>query len=397
MDPNLNDQNLPPKPTSSVGNVVPPINPQTQVPVQEQIMPITTTPEPVLPQAPVLPASMPPVQPITPPVFTQQQPTQTPQGASDKPGNDSEEFYPKGPKINRKVALGIFILLMIITIPATVFVASQPQTTQSGAANELTPETVVAIINGENVLEKDIEMVAAEQYDPEAIDREALKDALDTIVERKILEIEKGKLGLDASDVEVATKVSDGFESTQAYYEVLKDKVTASQTKNWDVYTIAYWLPMTGERENLTNQETQAVQRQQADGLKAIDEATTQLQTGKEALEIARDIVTKYPSLKDILGINGYLLKDIDQGANLSDVENPRSYTYESSNKGQAFFDTLYSLKNTGEVKKYVSDKNSGGGAIELVSANTSASFDTYEAWLKSKKTPSLVTVVYSL
>lgn len=396
MDPNLNDQNLPPKPTSSVGNVVPPVNPQVQVPAQEPVVPLSNQPESVLPQAPALPLSVPPVQPITPPVFTQQA-GPDPKVTNDKPGNDSEEFYPKGPKINRKVALGVFILLMIITIPATVFVARQPQSTQSDAANELTPETVVAIINGQNVLEKDLEQVASEQYDTEAIDREALKDALDTVIERKILEIEKEKLGLDPQDAEINAKVADGFEPTQAYYEVLKDKVTASQTKNWDVYTIAYWLPMTGERQSLTNQETKDVQKQQQDGLKAIDEAMTGLQTSKTALQIARDIANKYPSLKDILGVNGYLLRDIEQGANLSDVENPRKYTFESANKGQAFFDTLYSLKNAGEVKKYVSDKNSGGGVVELVSANTSASFDTYEAWLRSKKTPSLVTVVFSL
>ena len=388
MDPNLNDQNVPPKPTSSVGNVVPSVSSQSQVASQEPIVvPQTTQPEPVLPQATPLSAPSSFAKPIT----------QTSSNISDKPNNDSEEFYPKGPKINRKVALGVFVFLMIITLPATVFIARQPQSIQSGAANELTSETVVAIINGQNILEKDLEKVASEQYDTEAIDREALKDALDTVIERKILEIEKEKLGLDPLDSEIEEKVKDGFESIQAYYEVLKDKITASQTKNWDVYTIAYWLPMTGERQSLTNQETKDVQKQQEDGLKAIEEARAQLQTSKTALQIARDIVKKYSSLKEILGVNGYLLRDIEQGANLSDVENPRKYTFESANKGQAFFDTLYSLKNAGEVKKYVSDKNSGGGAIELVSANPNASFDTYEAWLKSKNTQSLVTIVFSL
>lgn len=394
----MNDQNIPPKPTSSVGNVIPSINPQSQVPNQEPIAPQATQPEPVLSQAVPLSVPSSSSQPFTPPVFMPPKPiTQTSSSISDKPNNDSEEFYPKGPKINRKVALGVFILLMIVTLPATVFIARQPQSIQSGAANELTSETVVAIINGQNILEKDLEKVASEQYDTEAIDRDALKDALNTVIERKILEIEKEKLGLDPLDFEIEDKVKDGFESIQAYYEVLKDKVTASQTKNWDVYTIAYWLPMTGERQSLTNQETKDVQKQQEDGLKAIEEARAQLQTSKTGLQIAKDIVKKYPSLKEILGVNGYLLRDIEQGANLADVENPRRYTFESSNKGQAFFDTLYSLKNAGEVKKYVSDKNSGGGAIELVSANTSASFDTYEAWLKSKKTPSLVTIVFSL
>jgi len=393
VDPNLSDQNLPPKPTSSVGNVVPPVTPQDQVSSQ-QPQPVVF-PEPIVP--PSSTSSAPPVSVSEPLVSSVSPASETPPVVSEKSGNDSEEFYPKGPKINRKIALGVFILLMLVTIPATVFVARQPQTTQSDAANELTPETVIAVINGENILEKDLEQVASEQYDTEAIDREALKDALDTVVERKILEIEKEKLSLNPSDEEIAAKVLDGFEPTQGYYEVLKDKITAIQTKNWGVYTIAYWLPMTGERESLTNQESKDVQKQHDDGLKAINEAQSKMQTDKEALAIARDIVKNYPSLKDILGVNGYLLRDIENGANLSDVENPRNYTFESSNKGQAFFDTLYSLKNPGEVKKYTSDKNSGGGVIKLVKANPSASFDNYELWLKSKKTPSLVTVVFSL
>ena len=161
MDPNLSDQNLPPKPTSSVGNVVPPVTPQDQVSSQ-QPQPVVF-PEPIVP--PSSTSSAPPVSVSEPLVSSVSPASETPPVVSEKSGNDSEEFYPKGPKINRKIALGVFILLMLVTIPATVFVARQPQTTQSDAANELTPETVIAVINGENILEKDLEKVVSEQYD----------------------------------------------------------------------------------------------------------------------------------------------------------------------------------------------------------------------------------------
>ena len=154
---------------------------------------------------------------------------------------------------------------------------------------------------------------------------------------------------------------------------------------------------MTDERGNLTAQEKKDVQKQHDDGLKAVNEAQSQMQTDKSALDIAKGLSNKYSSLKDILGVNGYLLRELNEGANLSDVESPRDYTFESSNKGQAFFDTLYSLKTVGQVKKYASDKNSGGGVIKLVRAKPNAAFDNYEAFLKSKKTSFLVTVVFSL
>lgn len=395
MDPNLSDQNFPLKPTSSVGNVVPSTNP-SQDPASSQPEPSVSPPS-IPPQTPALPPS--PSIPVSEPLVSTPTPVQPipSEGGGDKSSNDSEQFYPKGPRVNRKVALGVFVLIMIITIPATVFVARQPQSTQSTAANELTPETVIAVINGQNVLEKDLEQVAAEQYEVEAIDREALKDALDTVIERKILEIEKEKQGLEVLDSEIVAKTQEGFEPTQAFYEVLKDKVTVSQTKNWEVYTIGFWLPMADERGNLTAQEKKDVQKQHDDGLKAVSQAQDQMQADKSVLDIAKELSNQYPSLKDILGVNGYLLKDLGEGANLSDVENPRNYTFESANKGQAFFDTLYSLKTAGQVKKYASDKNSGGGVIKLVSAKPNAAFDNYEAFLKSKKTSSLVTVVFSL
>lgn len=378
MDPNLSDQNFPPKPTSSVGNVVPGINSQDPVPPPQD-----------LPQSP-----NPPQAPPLTPIVSVSEPLD---GGKNRSSNDSEEFYPKGPRINSKVVVGLFILIMVITIPATVFVARQPQAIQSTAAADLTPDTVIAIINGKNVLEKDLEEVASEQYEPEAIDREALKDALDTVIERKILDAEKQRQDIQVLDSEIATKEEEGFGKTAAFYEVLKDKVTKSQTKNWEVYTIGFWLPMTGERDNLTAQEKKDVQEQHDDGLKAISQAQNQMQTDKSILDIARELSNKYSSLKDILGVNGYLLRDLNEGANLSDVENPRNYTFEASNKGQAFFDTLYSLETPGQVEKYTSDKNSGAGAIKLVSAKPNAAFDNYEAFLKSKKTSSLVTVVFSL
>ncbi len=331
--------------------------------------------------------------PTEPTVFSQTPVSDKPLTSNSKDGYDD---LPKQKTISKKTAALLMGLFVVIALPLTVVVSQRQQTTQSGAANPLGPETVIAVINGQNVLEKDLEVVAAEQYDPDSIDNAALKDALLIIEERKILDLEKTQKNIIITDEEIAVKEGDGFDAKSAYYEVLKDKVTLIEAKNWEVYTIGFWVPPTDERGDLTAAEKKLVQQRLADGLKALDTARDQLATSKSALDIARDLVKKYPSLAPVLGVNGYMLKDLTGNADLSDVQNPRTYTYETSNKGQALFDAIYSLKTPGQIKKAISELSSGGNVVKLVKSNSTAKYNTYEAWLAAKKA-TLVNVTYSL
>ncbi len=398
MDPNSSDQNTTPKPTSSVGNVIPAQTPAQEPPESNPLeQPPTAQNIPQEPQedlsVPKAPASM-PQEPAVSKGLEENEVTSSDSG-SDNSQNKPQEFYPKGARVNRKIVLSAIVLIMVITIPLTVFVARQPQSTQSGAAQELTPDTVIAVFNGQNILEKDLETVALEQYDGGSIDREVLKDSLDILIERKILEQEKSSKGIAVTDEEVAAKVEEEFDQNQAVYEVLKDKITKTQTKNWQVYTIGFWVPAGNDLDNLTNQEKDTRKKRLDDGLKALDVAQNQFSSQKTVLSIAKDLAKKYPSLTEILGVNGYLLQDADND-NEEDYTNPRIYTFEKSNKGQPFFDDLYSMKNAGQIKKVLNSSNSGGNVIKLVKANTNAQFDNYEDWLSAKK-KNIVTVVYNL
>jgi len=341
---------------------------------------------------PPLPSSSQPVPP-EPSVYSQTPVPSKPLTSNSKDGYDD---LPKQKMISKKTAALLMGLFVVIALPLTVVVSQRQQTTQSGAANPLGPETVIAVVNGQNVLEKDLEAVAAEQYDSESIDNAALKDALLTIEERKILDLEKTQKNIVITNDEIAVKESEGFNASSAFYEVLRDKVTLIEAKNWQVYSIGFWVPPTDERGDLTAAEKKLVQQRLTDGLKALDIAKDQLATSKSPLDIARDLVKKYPSLAPVLGVNGYMLKDIDANSESIDVQTPRTFTYETSNKGQALFDAIYSLKNPGQIKKAISELNSGGNVVKLVKANSNAKYNTYEAWLSAKKS-TLVNVTYSL
>lgn len=384
-----------------------PINPLPVVesPVIESVNPFSSQVPHVVPlsnQPPVEPVSNvgpPLIQPTTEPVSAVVSPMPDPL-LSQKPliDNTVREIndVPKKGKSNKKIAAVILIILFIVALPITIFVSQQQQNTQSGAAVSLTPETVIAVFNGQNITEKDVETVAKEQYDANAIDTQALKDATDILIERKVLDYEKAQKSINVSQDEIAKKEADGFDLVQAPYEVLKDKVTIANTKNWQAFSIGFWLPPKNELSDLSQEEKTTRTKQLEDGLKAMDDAKDQLQTKKDPLDIARDLARKYPSLAPILGVNGYLLKELGGNANLSDVTSPKIYTFESSNSGQSFFDTLYSMKNAGQIKKAISSNESGGSTIKLIKANIEAQYNTYEAWLAARKT-TLVNLVYSL
>jgi hypothetical protein len=148
--------------------------------------------------------------------------------------------------------------------------------------------------------------------------------------------------------------------------------------------------------ETTASLEKKELQTRLADGLKAVDSARNQLSGNKTPLEIAKALVVKYPSLAPVMGVNSYLLKDLTKDANLLDVTNPKVYTYEASNVGQPLFDTLYSMKTAGQIKKSVSENQSGANVIKLIKANTNSKYNTYEAWLSAKKS-SLANIVYTL
>ncbi len=117
-------------------------------------------------------------------------------------------------------------------------------------------------------------------------------------------------------------------------------------------------------------------------------------------MEIAKALVSKYPSLSAILAVNGYLVKDAGQDPS-GDYTDAVLYPYQSSNRGQPLFDVLYSMTAPGEVKKSISADQSGGNVIKLIQANPNAPFDNYDAWLAAKisslKNGALLNIVYAL
>ncbi|MBI2594366.1 SurA N-terminal domain-containing protein [Candidatus Curtissbacteria bacterium] len=277
--------------------------------------------------------------------------------------------------------------LILIGIPLAAYLVAREQKTDKSEVGQVAEETVVAIINGQKITKADVRKVAEEQYSPSAVNDQALKDALDTLSERMILDEESKRLQISADPQEISEKIeAESFTQTQARYEVLKEKVTLKEVKNWQVFVIGFWVPPNDQREDLTEEELADIKKILSDGLLVLNEAGKLMSSDQEVVEIARSLISKYPKLEKVLGVNGYLLAQAQDSGDLTNLTSPKVYTYQSSNIGQPLFDTIYSMKTPGEVKKALSENDSGGNVIKLVGGNTNVRFNTYEDWLKDKK-----------
>jgi hypothetical protein len=302
--------------------------------------------------------------------------------------------------VNKKVLAIVLLVFLLVVLPVTFFILSnRPKEAPVNTVTKATisPDTLIAEFNGEKIYYKDLVTVAKEQYSGDAIDSQAIKDALDIFSERKTLDIERTDKGIEVTDDEIKQKQeADGITSTQAYYAILKEKTTKIEAKNWEVFVIGFWVPPSNQQQDLTAEEKQTVKTQLEEGLKALDEAEALLKTDKTAVDIATELTTKYQSLGKVLGVNGYIVTQAKESGDLTELENPKVYTFEPGNAGQPFYDTVYSLKTPGEVKKAISDEESGGNVIKLINSNGNTSFDSYDQWLASRK-KSLLKIVYNL
>jgi len=371
VDPNKNDQ------TSTTSHVVVPSLPDNQDSSATQA-PVVQTP-PVSPfvaqESPISSAQQQAVHQSAFAEMNSPLPHQLP--PNEKPGR----------KINTKLAIGALIVLALVALPTTIYLTQQQQTVQQQAAP--TDDKIVAVYNGENITRADVQALAEEWYPTNEIDSQALQDALDVLLERKILDKEKTDKNINISQEEIQAKIdSDSLSFKEAEYAVLKDLVTQQEVKNWQVYTIGFWQPSTSDLAELTEEEKAERIQILSTGKSMINEAKTRLENDESAFSIAKSLLSKNPNFRGVLAVNGYQIQLDSEGS--PEFEDPKTYTHQTKGIGQPFYDTIYSLKQAGEVKLNNPPDGSGADAIKLVSTNDSA-FNTYENWLADKKKTAVI------
>jgi hypothetical protein len=295
---------------------------------------------------------------------------------------------------NKVILIGLF-LLALVAIPVTIFMVTQRQQTTT-KASETGENEIVAIVNGEKISKAQARRVALEQNSPKGVGTEALKSAVDEIAQRKAVDKIASASNISATNAEVAKEVKDtGAPREEAKYAVLKQKLTESQVKNWQVESIRFWIPADEPVEvsgttiyktpsDLTTEEANVRQDQLKEATKYLSEAETLLKTS-DALSVAQSLSTKYPELTKIIAVNNNLLSEYSPSSSFAnEYKSPAVYTADEL-ANDLYANQIRALKNPGEVVKVRSDHNGGGAVFKLVAVNQSAPYATYDELLQQE------------
>jgi hypothetical protein len=304
------------------------------------------------------------------------------------PSNADSSLEPerKNPVLKKKWLITIVLLLLII--PLLISVLSQ----KKRIAPPQPETTIIATIENQPVYLTDIQKVALEQYQPNAIDREVLRISYDIITERLILDKVAKDLNLNVSDQEVTEALNrkgtpkDEITSLlkkDTRYDLLKNKILKQEVESREAYSIGFYIASYDEQqgEDVSEVEKALFEQQREDGKKALVEIDRRLKEGEIPLTLAKDIYNKYPSLQPILALNGYILQTTTDESFMSV---PKLYTYEKENVGQPFFDAIYTMK-INQITAINEDDGSGGYVIMMIGVNH-ASIHNYTDWLAQKK-----------
>ena len=281
----------------------------------------------------------------------------------------------------RLFIFGSFIVVLI-AIPLTVYISQLQQETRS-QASAVPESTVIVTIDGQDFTKADIREVANEQYESSAVDDQALKDALDVLIERNILDIEAERLGVEADS------------EAEDYYEVLQEKITLAATKSRKVLSLGFWSPKSSDQGNLSASEKQLAQTLTTQGRTALSEIEPRLNAGEDILEITNSIRTKYPFLADYIALNGYRLTDLSEEEKEL-IAQPYTVEFGDSNMDPTVLNGVFAL-DVGQIRKFqVTETNDGGSVFKIIEKGNDSGPTTYSQWLSGKRS-ALVTPRASL
>lgn len=297
-------------------------------------------------------------------------------------------------EFSRKKLLVLGVLLLVfLAIPITVYTALQHQSSNSRA--DVSDDSVVAMVNGQQVTKAQVRAVAEEQYDPADVDQPALQDALEILIERKILDNAANTFSLVPEPARVDRFKQEGFSDTDAKYEALKQQVTLKAVNSREVLSIGFWNPPSAGISTLSIQEQSTASNELLSGIPALNTAETRMRAGDDVQEIGDSILAQYPNLAPVLEVNGIIYAPLnDEEKSLSSY--PQIYEFGDLSLDNETRDAVFAQNQGGIVKTTDSEANRGGTVIKVETKGNVNGANTYEEWLAQQKT-SLVQNVGSL
>lgn len=247
-------------------------------------------------------------------------------------------------------------------------------------------DKVIVSVEGKDYTKADIRNIANEQYQAGAVDDQALKDAKEVLIERKILDAESKRLGIDIDLGDVSERAAEeGISQEEAKYELLKSEITLAVVKSRKTLSLGFWSPVPADWENLDDSEKKLAKSLTSQGREALSEIETRLKAGEEIIDVADSIIEKYPVLKGYLAINGYRYEDLSSEEKQAFAQ-AEIIQYGDSNMDQSVIEGIFSM-DVGEVRKFQeTETNDGGSVFMLLEKGNDSGSTTYDTWLSEKR-----------
>lgn len=292
-------------------------------------------------------------------------------------------------RFSKKRILSVILLLFLLAaIPLTISLVKQTQNIRQEASEPLSDSTIMLAINNHDYSLGEIKKIASEQYDSSSVDTQTLKIAQDILIERKILDTAATENNISVLPDEQKLLVdSTQLKETEAYYEVLKNKITKLKVRFIKAVSIGYWVPPSDERADYETSDQQKIETQIAEGGPAIDKAEQGLKAGQSPITLAESILQSSNNLSDVLSLNGYIFATL-KTEDKQTISGPSLYEYNDSNFDVATRDKLFAADvSEGDVVRIPPTPDSGGESIFKITEKKNESGEgSYESWLKKQK-----------
>lgn len=321
--------------------------------------------------------------------------------------NKQEIYNFQGNTTQSKIIITITSLLIAILLPIAVFLyfqskgslhpgSSTPSPSQNNPGHasiavsqtvENPQDTLLATVAGENIYLSTLR----QSVGPQAGNK-ALENALNALIEKKVLDFEARKQNIIVSSSETYTKVLEvGFPSKSALsqdildivkYEVIKDKIMMQEGLSRETYVIGFWIAPYDTTEQFTSEQKAKQEQQRIEGKKALDDIKDGFRANEAMFAITKSVYDKYPVLQDILAVNGTIFKNIKEEEQA--LERPRIYVLNRQSMTKELYDALLSAK-VGDIVRAIGDKGSGGSVAHVVRVNN-GKYTSYNQWFSDKK-----------
>lgn len=249
----------------------------------------------------------------------------------------------------------------------------------------------------------DVHTEIKKQYaNPDLQKKELLQRFLNLLIEQALLDSEAKRLNITVEQSELqsyqykkdgtnSAKIVSSDNINKARYKILKEKISAINTKSIEAFIISFWVPPYSDKNILTAKDNQYIETQRQEIKKILPEIENRFRKGDIPFDIAKDIHKTKPLLKPIVALNNYSL---NQKNNDVMFNKPKIFTYNQSEQWKEFTNIIFSLK-IGDTK-IIEGKDGSGGAVIQVKRINQGNYKNYADWLNAK-TKELVKIVNKL